>query len=408
MAAEEIASKVEKEYSERVKTLKNDAKNYAEAQEYASETGRILGDLIADNLNDEYSGGGISFEDAKTVLSSPMKLNYDEVISVTTRVQKEMNKEAGIGLNPVVVPFNIKRVEGLAKEIAEMKKLSRDLISNQIQNVSMNIVDESVKANAKVHEHAGMEVKVIRTYDGEGLHDGKDPCIFCIEKDGTWTYHEAIAKNVFRRHPGCGCEIVYTTEKSSQIQTNWTQNKWEETGKPISNDNEAFNTNTKTAHEHRIDAYTGENVTAEYSRIGLREPGEFSTTSDFVLDKEHANEYRVGKLLCERIGGKLECLGETLYGKPNPDYLWRNKLWDLKTPKRIKNLSKLVQKGLQQIETNPGGIVVDISSLNNALDEITKVITNRMRISAKTKTDVIIVRENEIVTVLRYSSFKHQ
>ena len=42
---------------------------------------------------------------------------------------------------------------------------------------------------------------------------------------------EAKSKDAFRRHPGCGCEILYHSRKNGWLrQTNWRINEWLETG----------------------------------------------------------------------------------------------------------------------------------------------------------------------------------
>ena len=40
-------------------------------------------------------------------------------------------------------------------------------------------------------------------------------------------YTEAYAKKAFQRHPGCGCELLYSVGKRTQRQTNWSANTWE-------------------------------------------------------------------------------------------------------------------------------------------------------------------------------------
>ena len=91
---------------------------------------------------------------------------------------------------------------------------------------SRRVVDDSYKTNASYANNAGLETTVERSYDGVGLHNGKDPCKWCIERAGIWSYGEAYQNGVWSRHDGCGCEIIYNCARGSMRQTDWRSNKW--------------------------------------------------------------------------------------------------------------------------------------------------------------------------------------
>ena len=42
-----------------------------------------------------------------------------------------------------------------------------------------------------------------------------------------------------------------------------------------------------------------------------------------------------------------------------PDYIWNNKLWDLKTISNEKAANSALRKGVNQIFDNPGGVMLD-------------------------------------------------
>ena len=81
--------------------------------------------------------------------------------------------------------------------------------------------------NATFQNNVGYTVTVERIYDEVGVHNRKDACEWCLEREGTWEYQDALAQGVFARHPGCGCTIIYYAEKGPQLQTDWTTNQWE-------------------------------------------------------------------------------------------------------------------------------------------------------------------------------------
>lgn len=80
--------------------------------------------------------------------------------------------------------------------------------------------DDSLKTNADFQDKAGLEVRVSRTYDGVGLSGGRE-CQWCLDREcSNVTLDEAYRIGAFQRHPGCGCEIEYTSARGIKtIQT---------------------------------------------------------------------------------------------------------------------------------------------------------------------------------------------
>ena len=86
--------------------------------------------------------------------------------------------------------------------------------------------DDFLMENADMRETLGFHQQVIRQYDDKGLHNGKTPCQWCLEREGTWDMDEAHANGVFNRHPGCGCRITVFFPDHTELQTDWTRNEW--------------------------------------------------------------------------------------------------------------------------------------------------------------------------------------
>ena len=95
-----------------------------------------------------------------------------------------------------------------------------DYLKNEIVTDMLKSSDDSMRENAGAAEKAGLEVRVTRTYDGVGLSGGRE-CQWCLDRCGeNMTLQEAYAKGAFQRHPGCGCEIEYTSAKGVKtVQT---------------------------------------------------------------------------------------------------------------------------------------------------------------------------------------------
>ena len=105
--------------------------------------------------------------------------------------------------------------------------LDYDKLRQVLEAMPMKFADDSLKKNASAAQNVGLEVRVTRIYDGIGVHDRKDECQWCISRCGKdMTLQEAYAKGSFERHPGCECEIFYTTSKGTKRQTDWSTNTW--------------------------------------------------------------------------------------------------------------------------------------------------------------------------------------
>lgn len=115
--------------------------------------------------------------------------------------------------------------------------MSEDGIKKNVETAIRKVADDSLKENAFAANNVGLEVRVTRVYDGVGL-SGNRQCQWCLDRCGdNMTLEEAYAKGAFQRHPGCGCELYYKTEKGIERQKNWKTNTWEavdENGNKIS------------------------------------------------------------------------------------------------------------------------------------------------------------------------------
>lgn len=85
-----------------------------------------------------------------------------------------------------------------------------------------------------------------------------------------------------------------------------------------------------------------------------------------------------------------------------PDYLWNDKLWELKSTTTAKAANSALRKGLKQIVNNPGGIILNYSNNDVKIDEVVEVIEKRMRLGRQLSLDIIILHNNKVEKILRY------
>lgn len=142
-------------------------------------------------------------------------------------------------------------------------------------------------------------------------------------------------------------------------------------------------------------------ITKQYFKRATPREGKISRENGF-REKDHEDEIAIAQAIFDYYGGEIILLTEESFRNENPDFKWNGALWDLKKPNKIKNLGKLVQKGLSQIFNNPGGLIIDISNLKEPQEKIEKAVKERVETSMRNGIDVIYLKNTQVIKVLRY------
>lgn len=188
--------------------IQSDRANQAAAIQFAKKSGSGLADAVINNMGTE-----IVLEDALAVIPEALRTNHEYVTSYLTRLQTRLDEKAKIGLKPLTAPFDSDRAAGLAEAAIAGNP---EQLKSQIENFSMHVIDESMQMTAESRAHAGLEVLVSRKYDDVGVHNRKDPCQWCLDREcSEIPYQEAYEMGVFERHPGCECLITYTNDRGN-------------------------------------------------------------------------------------------------------------------------------------------------------------------------------------------------
>lgn len=226
--APEISANIKKSYNayvskdKRIAQLeKNLAKksNWADANEFATRHGEALVKAVRDNVSSEILPDGIMYYNiAEKVLPENLISSEHIIEEYALKVQQKMLEDSGYHIKALKPDHNADRVRGIV-DLASSKPYDevKDQLYEVMRNYDQSIVDATIQKNAELLNDLGVYAMVTRIYDGVGLHDGKQPCQWCIERAGTWTYEEANANGVFERHTGCGCTIVYTLPDRTDI-----------------------------------------------------------------------------------------------------------------------------------------------------------------------------------------------
>lgn len=182
--------------------------------------------LIPENLPNET----LYFNIAENIIKPLLLENRAEVVSRASAIHKRMTAEAGVGLKPVIPPVRKHdiRVSALIDELTADGITAESvsaLLGDPLATISAKAVDDFIQANAEQAQTAGFQPKIIREYDGVGLHEGKDACEWCLSRAGEWDYGEAYDNGVFERHSGCGCRTTFVLGEFSQDV--WSKAEWQ-------------------------------------------------------------------------------------------------------------------------------------------------------------------------------------
>ena len=211
------------------KMLKGTA-TYNDADKYALETAKALGKALSDNLQ----WGALSEVEYQTVISqvlpAGLESTYESVSNYAGAVQRGLNERYDIKLKVLKTKINAEDILNITKKAKKATAYTEvaGAVNQDTMSFAQNVAVNTMKDNADFQNNVGYTVTVERIYDDVGLHNRKEPCQWCIEKEGVWEYADALANGVFARHPGCGCTIIYHAEKGPQLQTDWTSNQWED------------------------------------------------------------------------------------------------------------------------------------------------------------------------------------
>lgn len=123
---------------------------------------------------------------------------------------------------------------------------------------------------------------------------------------------------------------------------------------------------------------------------------------------KHHDEIKAAGILNSILGGYITLLEEVnTPGTKRPDYVWRGKMWELKTVSSEKAADRAMRKGVKQIAKNPGGIILNFGTNVFSTKRCKNVIIDRLKRSEiKTTIDIIVLKQDKIFNIFRYKKAK--
>lgn len=406
MTEKELALEISREYN--IARLSNDklrkletkiregTATFAEVDEAAEVAGKIIAEKIWDHYDSFGSGGEMVLEDGTEFFASTLTENHDYVTSLAQKIQERHNELADIGLKPVSPEFD----RSIAQDIAEKAEngISERELVKECKTASRKTVDNFQKANAEAHAKAGLDVRVTRIYDGIGVHNRKDRCEWCLERCGNnMTYSEAMTKGSFQRHPGCGCEIIYTSKKGvTTRQDDWRSNQWN------SVDQDRLHKIIKAARETELKNETNR-VLKKYVKHASPNKGRYEIESGYKASK-YANEKKYADIIFKKYGGDIKLLIPSNTQRRS-DYIWNTKCWEHKTVSSLTSVDNQIHSGLGQMGDNPGGMILQMTKSID-IEKMKKTILHRLDRSAHNfdidNLDVLVFDNEDVVLAVEW------
>lgn len=143
------------------------------------------------------------------------------------------------------------------------------------------------------------------------------------------------------------------------------------------------------------------NVTAEY--LDAATPGQGTITyEDGYKVKGHQDEINMADWLHRTFGGNIKLLKESnVKNQETPDFLWNQKMWELKGASSINSADKLLQHAIKQIQENPGGVILNILE-DIDMAKLEKQLVRRFLRSNIDTLDLMVLSKKELAKILRY------
>lgn len=207
-----------------------DGTRYEIANDYAVRTGELLSESVRANTR---TLAYMSEEVAREVLPPLLEADHELVATVSKQIQRNINKQAGVGLTALVADLDTNRIDGLISKVSSYETFddARWVLGEPLINYSMAVVDQTIRKNFDASTKAGLRPKIVReteaheTVTRNRVIHGKTysytyevPCEWCKNLAGTYDYADVrnTGNDVYRRHEGCRCTITYIQGNRAQ------------------------------------------------------------------------------------------------------------------------------------------------------------------------------------------------
>lgn len=185
---------------------------------YAKEIGDLRKSVLKEFITEDIlPDGRMHYNIAQRILGDSVFEDYKLISSFSQEAFSQVNKNAGINLKGVSVPYNHEKTDGIINHASDAERYAdvRDAVEEMVATNAKGYHDEAVRRNADFQYKTGLKPKIIRTIVGK-------TCKWCRALAGVYDYGSLEDNEVFRRHENCDCLVVYSPEKG-KYQDVWSK-----------------------------------------------------------------------------------------------------------------------------------------------------------------------------------------
>lgn len=192
---------------------------YHDAAVYAQEVGEALSLAFGKHLSSAVlPGGRMYYNIADRVIRPLLEEEHSLIADAARTVQTALNEKAGVGIKTQSVSVNADRIDGIVNKISNAENFDDVawMLDEPVKNFSMNVVDETLRANVDFQGRAGLRPRIIRKAE-------RKCCEWCSQLAGEYDYPD-VPDDVYRRHECCRCTVEYDPG-SGKRQNVWTKTR---------------------------------------------------------------------------------------------------------------------------------------------------------------------------------------
>lgn len=251
------------------KRIESGNATYADAEEYAYLIGQALSQTFGKYLSSEIlPDGRMYYNIADRVLRPLLEEDHEIVSEAAAMVQTFLNQQAGIGIKAQTMAVNEDRIQGIVEKVSEAEVFDDVawVLDEPVKNFSMNVVDETIKANVNFQGRTGLTPKIIRKTE-------RKCCDWCSQLAGEYDYPD-VPDEVYQRHERCRCTVEYDPADGKRKRQNVHTKQW--TDAADYDKLEARKTigirslaSDLAQHPQRLVSFTPEKLVAELEKEGL-------------------------------------------------------------------------------------------------------------------------------------------
>lgn len=229
--APQLLEQLQKRFSEKIsvnpkirallKRIQDGGATYVDAEDYAWLIGQALADVFRENISSAVlPDGRMYFNIADRVLRPLLEEDHAIISESAAMVQTALNQKANIGIKAQTVPVNKDRIDGIVNKVSESGTFDDVawVLDEPVKNFSMNVVDETLRANVNLQGRAGLTPKVMRKAE-------RKCCQWCADLEGAYDYPD-VPDEVYQRHENCRCTVEYDPADGKRRRQNVHTKRW--------------------------------------------------------------------------------------------------------------------------------------------------------------------------------------